>query len=406
MRWFIFIILLLLTQFYAFQAIKTTTNNKILIGIYLSFVFVVYGILIYYFFTRFSGFTHSMGYSIGLFLALSFFQLILLSVVFLEDITRFFQFLFSFFKNNLNYDQTSFPQRRKFISQAAIILASIPFSAILFGMYKGKYNYKVLSYDLEFDDLPSSFDGFKITQISDLHCGSFDNLKKVEYGLNLVNDQKSDLILFTGDIVNNKTEELLPWVKTFSSLKAPFGIFSVLGNHDYGDYTNWENKEAKKANMDLMFSTQEKMGWKLLNNDSVYIDKNGEKIAIVGVENWGEGRFKKAGDLNKSVEKISKKDFKILLTHDPSHWDAEVLKHNHKFHLTLSGHTHGFQFGIEIPGFFKWSPSQWQYKQWAGIYKKNNQFLNVNRGFGYLAYPGRVGIWPEITVITLRKSKL
>jgi predicted MPP superfamily phosphohydrolase len=406
MRWFIFIIFLLLTQFYVFQAIKTVTNNKILFGIYLSFVIIVYGILIYYFFTRFSGFTNFMEYSIGFFLALSFFQLILLSVVFLEDIIRFFQFLFSFSKNNLNYDQTSFPQRRKFISQAAIILASIPFSAILFGMYKGKYNYKVLSYDLEFDDLPSSFDGFKITQISDLHSGSFDNPKKVEYGLNLVHDQKSDLILFTGDIVNNKTKELLPWVKLFSALKAPYGIFSVLGNHDYGDYTNWENKEAKKANMDLMFSTQEKMGWKLLNNDSVYLDKNGEKIAIVGVENWGKGRFKKAGDLNKSVEKISKKDFKILLTHDPSHWDAEVLKHKHKFHLTLSGHTHGFQFGIEIPGFFKWSPSQWQYKQWAGIYKKNNQFLNVNRGFGYLAYPGRVGIWPEITVITLRKSKL
>ena len=228
----------------------------------------------------------------------------------------------------------------------------------------------------------------------------------MEYGINLVNDQKSDVILFTGDIVNNKSEELLPWVKLFSTLKAPDGIFSVLGNHDYGDYYDWKNKEAKKANMDLLLSTKKKMGWTLLNNDSVYIDKNGEKIAIVGVENWGKGRFKKAGDLNKSVEKISKKDFKVLLTHDPSHWDAEVLKHNHKFHLTLSGHTHGFQFGIEIPGFLKWSPSQWQYKQWAGIYEKNKQFLNVNRGFGYLGYPGRVGIWPEITVITLRKTKL
>ncbi len=406
MRWVIFFGFLFITQFYAFQAIKTATQNKILIGIYISFVSIIYALLLYYSYARFSGFTHSMSFYIGFFLALSFFQLVLISVVFLEDITRFFQFLFSFTKNNLNYNQTSFPERRKFISQAAIILASIPFSAMLYGMYKGKYNYKVLSYDLEFDDLPSSFDGFKITQISDLHCGSFDNPEKVEYGINLVNDQKSDVILFTGDIVNNKSEELLPWVKSFSSLKAPSGIFSVLGNHDYGDYTNWENKEAKKANMDLLLSTKKKMGWTLLNNDSVYIDKNGEKIAIVGVENWGKGRFKKAGDLNKSVEKTSKKDFKVLLTHDPSNWDAEVLKHNHKFHLTLSGHTHGFQFGIEIPGFLKWSPSQWQYKQWAGIYEKNKQYLNVNRGFGYLGYPGRVGIWPEITVITLRKAKL
>ena len=406
MRWVIFFGFLFITQFYAFQAIKTATHNKILIGIYISFVSIIYALLLYYSYARFAGFTHSMSFYIGFFLALSVFQLVLISVVFLEDVTRFFQFLFSFTKNNLNYDQTSFPERRKFISQAAIILASIPFSAMLYGMYKGKYNYKVLSYDLEFDDLPSSFDGFKITQISDLHCGSFDNPEKVEYGINLVNDQKSDVILFTGDIVNNKSEELLPWVKSFSSLKAPSGIFSVLGNHDYGDYYDWKNKEAKKANMDLLLSSKKKMGWTLLNNDSVYIDKNGEKIAIVGVENWGKGRFKKAGDLNKSVEKITKKDFKVLLTHDPSHWDAEVLKHNHKFHLTLSGHTHGFQFGIEIPGFLKWSPSQWQYKQWAGIYEKNKQFLNVNRGFGYLGYPGRVGIWPEITVITLRKTKL
>ncbi len=381
------------------------TQNKIFITTYITVVSIVYGILIY-FFTRFSGFTHSISYSIGFFLALFIFQLILISVVFLEDISRFFQFLYSLLKSNFSYSESFFPKRRKFISQSAILLASIPFSAILYGMYKGKYNYKVLSYNLEFDDLPSSFDGFKITQISDFHSGSFDNPKKVEYGLNLINSQNSDVILFTGDLVNNKTEEVIPWVKSFASLKAPFGVFSVLGNHDYGDYTNWENEEAKKENMDLMFSTQKKMGWKLLNNKSAYINKNGEKIAIVGVENWGKGRFKKLGDLNKSVKKIKLEDFKILLTHDPSHWDAEVLKHQYKFHLTLSGHTHGFQFGIEIPGFLKWSPVQWLYKQWAGIYKKNSQFINVNRGFGYLAYPGRVGIWPEITVITLRKSKV
>ena len=271
-------------------------------------------------------------------------------------------------------------------------------------MYQGRYNYKVLNYTLEYDDLPEEFNGFKITQISDLHCGSFDNFEKVAYGVDLINQQKGDVILFTGDLVNSVAKEAAPWVKLFSKITAPFGKFSVMGNHDYGDYTEWESISAKEKNLQDLFNFHQEMGFDLLLNDSRKIEKNGDKIAIIGVENWGAGRFKKAGDLSKSLTGVDKNDFKILLTHDPSHWDAEVLPHKFTFHLTLSGHTHGFQFGIEIPGWFKWSPIKWRYKQWAGIYESENQKLNVNRGFGYLAYPGRVGIWPEITVITLKKK--
>jgi predicted MPP superfamily phosphohydrolase len=330
-------------------------------------------------------------------------QLLMICLLFLEDLSRGASSLLHFFTSD---QKIHFPQRRKFVSQMAIALGAIPFSSLLYGMYKGRYNYRVLNYTLEYENLPDGFDGFQITQISDLHCGSFDNTKKVAYGLDLIDKQKSDLVLFTGDMVNNKANEARPWVEFIAKIKAPYGKFSVLGNHDYGDYSDWENEAGKKQNMEEMYQIHQDMGFDLLLNESRYIEKNGDRIALVGVENWGAGRFKKAGDLEKSISKIEPNDFKILLSHDPSHWEAEVIPHAYPFHLTLSGHTHGFQFGIEIPGWIKWSPIQWRYKQWAGIYENKEQKLNVNRGFGYLAYPGRVGIWPEITVITLKKKKL
>jgi len=206
-------------------------------------------------------------------------------------------------------------------------------------------------------------------------------------------------------LVNNKTAEVLPWMEHFSKLSAPYGVYSVLGNHDYGDYTQWNTNDEKSNNFRTLCDVQKEMGWDLLLNESRFIEKSGERIALVGVENWGMGGFKRAGDLNKSLAQVSDSDFKILLSHDPSHWEAEVLPHPYKIHLTLSGHTHGMQFGIDIPGLFKWSPVQWRYKQWAGLYEQNQQHINVNRGFGFLAYPGRVGIWPEISVITLKRAK-
>lgn len=405
MRWIPFIIFIIIVQWYAFQAIKTITQNKFWWAIYALVVGIILGGVLWQTlnFDRTVGWTPIVAYSLGMFVALLSGQLLMICLLFLEDLSRGASSLLHFFTSD---QKIHFPQRRKLVSQMAIALGAIPFSSLLYGMYKGRYNYRVLNYTLEYENLPDGFDGFQITQISDLHCGSFDNTKKVAYGLDLIDKQKSDLVLFTGDMVNNKANEARPWVEFIAKIKAPYGKFSVLGNHDYGDYSDWENEAHKKQNMEEMYQIHQDMGFDLLLNESRYIEKNGDRIALVGVENWGAGRFKKAGDLEKSISKIEPNDFKILLSHDPSHWEAEVIPHAYPFHLTLSGHTHGFQFGIEIPGWIKWSPIQWRYKQWAGIYENKEQKLNVNRGFGYLAYPGRVGIWPEITVITLKKKKL
>ena len=400
-----FIILLIVLQWYAFQAIKTITHNKIWWILYGLIVTLIIGSFLYQIFNfdRSVGWTLSINYSIGWFIALLSGQLILIPILFFEDLSRIAMGIYHFFSAEQKFH---LPGRRKFIAQTAMALSTVPFASLIYGMYRGRYKYRVLRYTLEYDSLPESFDGFQITQISDLHCGSFDNFKKVAYGIDLINGQKSDLLLFTGDMVNNKSSEARPWVEKLSELEAPYGKFSVLGNHDYGDYNQWENEAAKQKNMEEMYQIHKDIGFDLLQNESRYLEKNGERIAIIGVENWGAGRFKKAGDLEKSINQIHPQDFKILLSHDPSHWEAEVLPHPQPFHLTLSGHTHGFQFGIEIPGWVKWSPIQWRYKHWAGIYEDKEQKLNVNRGFGYLAYPGRVGIWPEITVITLKKRNL
>lgn len=270
--------------------------------------------------------------------------------------------------------------------------AAIPFASLIYGMFKGKYNFKVLTHVLHFEDLPEAFDGFRITQISDIHSGSFDSSKKIEYAIDLINEQESDLILFTGDIVNTKAEEMDPWIDTFKRIKTPsFGKYSVLGNHDYGEYLSWPSEIEKEANFQAIKDVHEKIDFKLLLNESAFIEKDGDRLALIGVENWGHN-FKKAGDLKKASRATTKEDFKILMSHDPSHWEHEVKVDNHNYHLTLSGHTHGFQFGIEIPGIFKWSPVQYVYKQWAGMYQEYGKYINVNRGFGFHAYPGRVGI--------------
>ena len=405
MRWLITLLLLVFFQWYSYQALKTAISNRWILYGYVFFTVIIVGNLLFYTLILERNTTNEprLMYAIGFFLSLLIFQLLVSVILLAEDVFRIPQALYSFLKRVP--EQTQFiPSRRKIISQIALGLASIPFASLLYGMYRGKYNYKVLSYNLEFEDLPDAFDGFKITQISDIHSGSFDNQTKVQYGVDLVNQQKSDLVLFTGDLVNNRADEIKPWIKIFNKIKAEFGVFSILGNHDYGDYMRWESPAAKRKNMEDLYDAHNEMGWDLLLNESRFIEKDGERLAIIGVENWGSG-FKKAGDLNKALNKVSEKDFKILLTHDPSHWEAQVIPHPFKIHLTLSGHTHGMQFGIEIPGVIKWSPAKWRYKQWAGVYGENKQYLNVNRGFGYLAYPGRVGMWPEVSVITLSKSK-
>jgi predicted MPP superfamily phosphohydrolase len=406
-RWLFFILFIGLIQWYSFQCIRTVSQNKYLWGFYSIISFVILGNFIFQVlnYDRSEGFTHAVSYSLGFFISLFVFQSIIIIGLFFEDIIRTPQALYSFFSQGFNGEEF-FPKRRKFLSQITLIIASIPFSALLYGMFRGKYNYKVLSYELEFDDLPKSFDGFKLTHISDIHCGSFDNPEKVKYGIDLINMQKSDVIMFTGDLVNNITNELKPWKDLFSELSAKHGVYSILGNHDYGDYMDWDSETAKINNLDNLKKIQKEMGFKLLLNENDIITKNGEKLAVIGVENWGAGGFKKSGDLNKAVQGISNADFKILLSHDPSHWSNQVLPHKFFFPLTLSGHTHGMQFGIDIPGWIKWSPIKLRYPEFAGLYQKAKQYLYVNRGFGYLAYPGRVGMWPEITVITLKKRKI
>lgn len=406
LRWVVALSFFIALSWYSHQAIKTAFPSKTIHVVYLISVILVYGLmtLVVLSVLRDNSLGHLSAYIIGTSIALMVFQLLTVFALFFEDIFRILHGVYSFFASKGTTDNGFWLERRKLFSHIAIITAALPFGAIIVGMIKGRYNYKVLSYEIEFDDLPKAFDGFKITQFSDLHTGSLDDKKKVAYGLSLINQQKSDLILFTGDLVNDRTTEAIPFKELLSNLKAKMGVFSVLGNHDYGDYINWDSEEEKVNNLNSMYQLHKEMGWRLLRNESVLLEKENQAIALVGVENWGTGRFKKKGDLNRAINKIDPKVFKILMSHDPSHWDAKVLPHSNQFQLTLSGHTHGMQFGVEIPGFVRWSPASWRYKQWAGLYEKDGQWLNVNRGFGYLVYPGRFGIWPEITNITLKRK--
>lgn len=406
LRWVFFFIVFIILDVYAFQAFKTISKNGwthisywlislLVIG---NFVFNFYGL------NRRDGFNHANAYAFGFLIAILVPKMILFLGMFAEDIFRVPQAIYRYFTEGEAAKGNYFASRRQFVSKIALGLAAIPLASVLYGIYKGKYNFKVLKYTLTFEDLPQAFDGYKITQLSDIHSGSFDDVEKVKYAVNLVNEQASDVILFTGDMVNNKAEEMHPYLDIFNKLHAKDGKFSVLGNHDYGDYVSWDSEAAKHQNLEDLKAIQKQIGFDLLLNEHRYLEKDGEKIALVGVENWGTGGFKQEGDLKKASENIKATDFKILLSHDPSHWENKVIDDDYHYHLTLSGHTHGMQFGIEIPGWFKWSPVKWRYKYWAGIYKEMGQYINVNRGFGYLAFPGRVGIWPEITVIELKKG--
>lgn len=290
--------------------------------------------------------------------------------------------------------------RSPVISQIGIFLASIPLVSFVYGMVKGKYKYTVHRHTLYFENLPKEFDGFTITQISDVHAGSFDDAEAVQRGIDLINEQKSDLFVFTGDLVNNQASEIEPWIDHFKQIEAKVGKFSILGNHDYGDYMAWNSVDDKINNLQKLIEHHHDIGFRLLLDEHVSITRNGTSIKLVGVENWGIG-FGKRGNLKAALEGTNPNDFKILLSHDPSHWNAEVKNHASPIHLTLSGHTHGMQFGIEKFG-IKWSPVKYRYRHWAGLLEENKRYLYVNRGFGFLGFSGRVGIWPEITVLELK----
>lgn len=407
-RFIIICALFLFIELYSFQAVRTLIKLRWLLISYqvislLLFIFIIYS------FTQFDrsvGQTKQTMFTMGLMLLVYVPKIVITLVLLGEDIFRAGVGIVNYFIENPNTTTNSvIPSRRKFVSQLAVGLAAVPFLSLIYGIFEGRYNFKVFKQTVFFPDLPDAFDGFRITQISDVHSGSFDNPEKISYAIDLINEQNSDMILFTGDIVNTHATEMHPWLETFNKIKKPkYGKYSVLGNHDYGEYVTWPSEEKKEENFEAIKKLYEQIGFQLLLNEHTYIKKGDDKIALVGVENWGHN-FKKAGDLNKASQNVNQDDFKVLMSHDPSHWEYEIKEHPKNFHLTLSGHTHGMQFGIEIPGYFKWSLAQYVYKQWAGLYENAGRYVYVNRGFGFHAYPGRVGIMPEITVIELKKGK-
>ena len=411
LRFIIFFIIILLLEFYFLQAVKTfgkdfsqSRKNTIL---YTEYGFAAFSILI----GLVAVIYHPQNWN-NFFRYLSSAALIILvckllgsSFLLIDDIVRLFRWIFSLFtqKKGAVVDAAQGISRLKFFSQMAVTFTLIPAVGFLYGMVKGAYKYRVHNVKVPSPNLPPEFHGFKIVQLSDIHSGSFMNDSALIKAFDIVAQQKPDIILFTGDLVNNVSTEVEGYEHLFKKLSAPHGVFSVFGNHDYGDYVEWDNKEAKLANLELLKSKQKDFGWKLLMNEHVAIEKDGAQIGLLGIENWGGNmRFPRYGKMNEAYKGAEDYPFKILMSHDPSHWDMEVVLEYQKIDLTLSGHTHGMQFGIEIPG-FKWSPIKYLYKNWAGLYKQDKQFLYVNRGLGFLGYPGRLGIWPEITVIELQR---
>ena len=404
-RWIVFLVFVIILEIYAFQAFKTLIKSKWFFVFYYVTSAIVLFYIVYqlYHFDRSVGQTPKTMLTFGLLLLLYVPKLLLTVILFGEDIVRFFSGLFGVITKSGS--ESFLPERRRFVSQIALGVAAIPFASFLYGITVGKYNFKVIKQTLFFPDLPDAFDGTTITHISDIHSGSFDDAEKIQYAIDLINEQNSDMVLFTGDIVNTHATEMDPWINTFKGIHHPkLGKFSVLGNHDYGEYIDWKSQAEKKSNFEGIKAIHDKIDFKLLLNEHIKIKKDNQEIAIVGVENWGR-KFGERGDLNLASKGLTKEDFKIVMSHDPSHWDEKIQHDENQYHLTLSGHTHGFQFGIEIPGWIKWSPVQYVYKQWAGLYENAGRYIYVNRGFGFHAYPGRVGIMPEITVIELKKGE-
>jgi predicted MPP superfamily phosphohydrolase len=403
----------LLLDWYVFSGLKTFTADwrASLLRHMVSwgFLFISVGVTIV-FMVGFGAFSTARGmqpfheYMFSLFITFLVTKLFFAIVLSLGDLGRFLYGLINGVTKHgqRGVGQPYFPSRRKFISELAILVAAFPFTSFIYGMIWGKYDYKVHRQTIYYNDLPEAFDGFTITQISDIHSGSFDSMNAVQRGINLAMAQKSDLFVFTGDLVNNAAFEIEPYIERFRQIKAPFGQFSILGNHDYGDYIQWDNDEEKAANLEKLKQHHKELGYRLLMDEHVMLEKGGQKIALLGVQNWGKG-FIQLGNLDKALEGVDKDAFKILLSHDPSHWEEKVRFNTTQIHLTLAGHTHGAQFGVETAG-FRWSPVQYRYIDWAGLAHHNSRYLYVNRGFGFLAFSGRLGIWPEITVITLKKK--
>lgn len=412
----IFIVVLLLIDFYVFSGVKTIvsgysvrTRRIVSWGYWALSALLVAGLIAIPMMASFNrGFPRSFMTLIGVWVLLFVPKLVFMLFLLGEDVYRILRGIFAAGRNAVMSNAEPmelFESRRKFISTIAAATAAIPFLGILDGLTKGKFRYRVHRETIYIPDLPEAFDGFTITQLSDIHVGSFDpdgDREDIRRGIELANAQKSDLFVFTGDLVNNIADEMDPWIDEFKQLHAPYGKYSILGNHDYGHYVTWPSKAAHEENMQKLFRTHEKLGFQLMKNEHTVIEKDGQKLYLLGVEDWGKG-FMDFGDIDKALAGVPQDAFKVLLSHDPSHFDEIISKHPTHIHLTLAGHTHGAQFGVEIPG-VKWSPVQFRYPHWAGLYDEARRYIYVNRGFGFLAMPARVGIWPEVTVLELKKG--
>lgn len=409
--WIIMAGIMVLLDLYVFQIIKSVSASaspKLKSFIFISYwvisilALAIFLLLPYLFNATYSRSVRSVVFAmvIGLFIGK-----LVASVFFLiDDIRRGIQWMVgkTFFQNTEGeqIQGENRISRSIFLNWLGLAAGGGLFSTLLYG-FSNKYNYNVKKVPLQFPNLPQAFKGLKVVQLSDIHSGSFTNKKAVMRGVEKVMELKPDLIVFTGDLVNNEAREMEDYIDVFSRLRAPMGVYSVLGNHDYGDYIRWESKEAKQKNLEQLKAIHAEMGWRLLMNENVRLEKDGEQIALIGVENWSnKARFPRYGDLSRAYAGAENAPFKILLSHDPSHWDGEVRSRYQDIDLMLAGHTHGMQFGVEIPG-FRWSPVQYVYRQWAGLYESGRQKLYVNRGFGFIGYPGRVGILPEITLFEL-----
>ncbi|HEY3385732.1 MAG TPA: metallophosphoesterase [Saprospiraceae bacterium] len=403
-----FSILLLIIDLLAFQAVKqlTISSSKSLKTI----VYVLYWLVPVITVLYMTGYAMGWGENLpkplqvtvrSMIFIFYFSKLLIAVIILIDDLRRLVFGALNFGIKDINLSTA----RSRWMSYGALILGAIPVLSLSYGMARNPYRYKLLKTRVPIKNLHPDLEGLKIIQISDIHSGSFLFKEPVERSIEIINAEKPDIVFFTGDLVNSIASEMEPFVEMFSKIQAPLGVYSILGNHDYGDYHNWSNPADKAKNFEDLKAMHQKLGWDLLLNEHRQIKIKGTFFNVIGVENYSASpRFHKYGDLVKSTSGMQKDTFNVLLSHDPSHWDDQVNKDYPEIDLTLSGHTHGFQFGVEIPGYWKWSPIQYVYPQWAGLYEKGEQYLYVNRGLGYLGYPGRVGILPEITLLTLHQS--
>lgn len=412
LRFFIILGLIGLAEYYSFIAVRAALRSlppvwrTSLLTSYLVFTALSWGGLIFFRSINWADVPHLLrNIYVALVLGFTVGKLLVMLIMFIDDLRRLITWMFaSLAYRNTPTSEAGFKvERSVFMRQAALIVGGLS----LFGFGVGitnRYKYRVRKMRLSFDNLPDAFKGLKIVQISDIHTGSFDDHRAVEHGIERILHQEADIILFTGDLVNNVASEVDDrFKKIYARLKAPLGVYSTLGNHDYGDYVQWPSAEAKVQNLERLKGIHAEVGWRLLMNEHIVLERGEQKIALLGIENWGaKAHFPKYGDMGKAHEGLNEKNipFKILLSHDPSHWRAEVLEKYKDVDLMLSGHTHGMQFGVDTK-WYKWSPVQYIYNEWAGLYREGKQHLYVNRGFGFLGYPGRLGILPEITVIEL-----